>query len=333
MSLTAASIPFHQIIDSARPDVANVSPRSRIGSEFHVSDAATHQRTWRAWIGGLVALVSSILFSFNIVLARMAYDAGSNALTVNLARSTCLTVSLYVAITLAGRSARLAPRERNASLLIGLLWAVQMIGLLLAIGFMPVGLAVLTYYIYPLILALIAAALGRDRLSVWRIVAMVVAFAGLALALDVPGGSLDWRGIAAALVASVSMATLMAWSEGTMAGQDSRVITLHVMAASMGVFIVLAVILGGLAFPSGTLGWLAFTGASVFFSIASFCLFIAIGLIGPVRTGVIDNGSPIWAILFAAVLIGEVLGPFQWIGAAIVVGAIIANQILDHHRR
>ena len=73
-----------------------------------MSDAAANQRAWRTWIGSLVALTSSILFSFNIVLARMAYDAGSNALSVNLARSACLTVSLYAAITLAGRSARLA---------------------------------------------------------------------------------------------------------------------------------------------------------------------------------------------------------------------------------
>ncbi|MFO0998075.1 MAG: DMT family transporter [Alphaproteobacteria bacterium] len=298
-----------------------------------MSDAAATRTTWRLWIGSLVALVSSILFSFNIVLARMAYDAGTNHLTVNLVRSACLTLSLYLAIKLAGRSAMLPPRERRASLLIGLLWSVQMIGLLLSIAFMPVGLAVLTYYIYPLLLALIAATLGRERISLPRILAMLAAFGGLALALGGPGDSLDWRGITAALTASVCMATLMAWSARTIAGQDSRVVTFHVMGACTGVFVVMALIQGGLAFPSGTPGWLAFTGAVVFFSIATFCLFIAISLIGPLRTGVIDNGSPIWAILFAAFLIDETLGPLQWLGSAIVVAAIVANQILDHARR
>lgn len=310
-----------------------VSIGHREGNQPDVSGAAANERPLRLGLGSLIALISSILFSFNLVLARMTYDAGSNALTVNLVRSACLTLSLYAAIRLAGRSVMLPPRERRASLLIGLLWAVQMIGLLLSIRYMPVGLAVLTYYIYPLLLALIAAAMGRERITIWRILAMLAAFGGLALALDAPGDSLDWRGVTAALTASACMASLMAWSERTVTGQDSRVITLHVMGASTCVFVVLAIVQGGLALPAGTGGWLAFIGASVFFSIASFCLFIAIGLIGPLRTGVIDNGSPIWAILFASLLIGEVLGPFQWLGAAIVVGAIVANQILDHGRR
>ena len=59
---------------------------------------------------------------------------------------------------------------------------------------------------------------------------------------------------------------------------------------------------------------------------------MAIGLIGPLRTSMIDNGSPVWSILFAALLLGEMLSPLQLSGAALVVAAIVGNQVL-HHRQ
>ena len=89
---------------------------------------------------------------------------------------------------------------------------------------------------------------------------------------------------------------------------------------------------GELAWPAGLAGWIAFSGAAVCFALAVTFLFMAIGQIGPLKTGMIDNGSPVWSILVAAILLGEVLSPLQILGAVLVMAAIAGNQVL-HHRQ
>ncbi len=75
------------------------------------------------------------------------------------------------------------------------------------------------------------------------------------------------------------------------------------------------------------MGWLAFAGSNLFYVAATFALFTAVHMIGPLRTAIIDNSSPIWAMLFAFGLLGELLTVIQMIGAAMVVAALITLQI------
>ena len=46
------------------------------------------------WLGSLVALCSASTFALNMVLARMAYDAGGNIHALNLSRAGLFLVCL-----------------------------------------------------------------------------------------------------------------------------------------------------------------------------------------------------------------------------------------------
>lgn len=283
------------------------------------------------WLGSTLALISSVTFSLNLAFARLSYDSGANALSVNLVRTVAMIVFLYVFVKATGRSATLPRRERTLCLLLGVVWAVQVIGLLLAIALIPVGLVVLAYYTYPLMIAALAAAMGRERLTAGSLGLMVLAFAGLIIALQVPGDGLDWRGVAWSLVAAMSMAIVMILSERFIHGSDSRVVTLHIMLSVLGIVIVMLAVGEELSWPTSALGWFSMAAAAVLLTTAITCLFMAIGFIGPLRTSMIDNGSPVWSILFAAIILGEVLSPLQLSGALLVIAAIVGNQWL-HNR-
>ncbi|MBT5413910.1 MAG: DMT family transporter, partial [Rhodospirillaceae bacterium] len=77
----------------------------------------------------------------------------------------------------------------------------------------------------------------------------------------------------------------------------------------------------------------ALAASSALFGIATMSLFAAIPMIGALRAAVIDNSSPVWAILFAVLLLGETLSPIQGLGAALVVVAIIAMQFTGRARK
>ena len=287
----------------------------------------------RLWIGSLVALGSAVTFALNMVLARLAYDAGANIHALNLSRAFIFLIAIVLWLRLAGRPLRLPRRTLMMSLGLGVLLCGEMYLLLGAILFIPVSLTVLIMCTYPLLLAALAWATGREPVSVARIGALLAAFAGLGLALAAPADAPDWRGLVLAGASAVLLGALLLVSERTMAGRDNRVVMFYMMVSTSAIVGLLSAGLVEPAWPSGGPGWLAFGGSTMFYVTATFLLFIAVSMIGPLRTAAIDNTAPVWALLFGFWLIGETLAPRQMLGVALVVAALIVLQVVQRPRR
>lgn len=278
--------------------------------------------------GSIVALVSSITFALSVVLADLVYAAGGNIHALNLTRLLLFVTSLAVWLRFEGRSVALPRRRLVASLLLGLLLCFNLYTLLGAIMFIPVALAILVLYTYPILVALVTWASRRESLPVSRMLALGVAFAGIALALATPAAALDWLGVALAGGAAVGLASLLLVSERLMKGHDRRVVMLYMTAGASGLMALLSAGVVDLAWPAGTQGWLALAGTSGFYVVATFLLFTAVDMIGPLRMAAIDNTAPVWAMVFAMWLIGETLSGGQMLGIAMVVTALVCFHIV-----
>lgn len=283
----------------------------------------------KLWMGSLAALASAASFALNLVLARVVYDAGGNIHAINLVRPFAFLVCVLLVLRLAGQPIYLPPSRRWASLGVGLLLTAELYAILGAIQFIPVSLAVLINYCYPLLIALVTWSLGRERATLPKALCLLAAFGGLALALMGSGGEQEPLGLVLAFVSALVMAAMLITSERTMAGVDRRVVMLYLLCVSCAVVSLLSLTLVDPAWPAGSLGWLAFAGSTVCFVLATFLLFTAVDMIGPLRTAVIDNSAPVWAIGFAVLLLGEVLSPRQWLGAGTVIAAVLALQLLQ----
>ena len=298
-----------------------------------MSDATAPAAGGRAVLGSLVALGSAITFALNMALARIAYDAGANIHALNLSRAFLFLACLAAFLRLAGRPMGLPRRAVVFSLALGILLCAEMYLLLGAILFIPVSLTILILYTYPLMLAGVTWLTGREPASPARFAALLCAFVGLGLALAAPAAALDWRGIVIAGCSAVMLATILMVSERVMAGRDNRVVMLYMMIGASAVVTALSLGVVDLAWPRGTAGWLAFAGSTGSYVLATFFLFTAVSMIGPLRTAAIDNTTPVWSVLFGLWLIGETLAPQQLLGIALVVGALIVLQFLQRPRR
>ena len=74
-------------------------------------------------------------------------------------------------------------------------------------------------------------------------------------------------------------------------------------------------------------GWVLAFVVGVGTAIAILTLYMSTVRIGPFRSALIMNLEPLLATLLSAPLLGEVLTPIQGIGAAIMLGAIVAFQM------
>ena len=280
-------------------------------------------------MGSLAALASAATFAMNLVLARVVYDAGGNLFAINLIRPFAFLACVLLVLRIAGRPIALPPGRRWASAGVGLLLTAELYAILGAIKFIPVSLAVLINYCYPLLIALFTWSMGRERATVPKALCLLAAFGGLALALIGNGGGQEPLGLLFAAVSALVMATMLITSEHTMAGADRRVVMVYMLCVCCAAVTLISLTLVQPVWPEGWLGWAAFAGSTICFVAATFLLFTAVDLIGPLRTAVIDNSSPVWAILFAGLLLGEALSARQWLGAGAVIAAVLALQLLQ----
>ena len=270
---------------------------------------------------------SAVAFATGITLVALVYRDGANVHALNLTRMSALAAVMALTLALARMSPALPPRTALRCVLIGLLFCGQIYGLLSSVAYIPVGLALLIMYTYPLLIAVAGWLTGTESFTLDRLFAMLAAFAGLALAFLTPHTGLDWRGVAWAILSAVSFSTVLVVSGRTMRGIDRRILMLYLTSTATVFVGLVSLTVASPEWPRTTQGWTllaATTGLSV---MATILLFTAVNMIGALRTAIIDNSSPVWGIALAALLLGQRMTAAQLLGGALVIGAVLLVQL------
>ncbi len=285
--------------------------------------------TSRTHLGSGLALFSAMVFALNVTTVPLIYAGGGNIHAVNFVRPFVFLACLLIWLPLRGVSLRLPSLQQSGAVALGGFLCIEFYAMHSAVKYIPVGLAILIMYTYPIIVALLSGVLGRGRISMRFVFVLCFVFIGLALALSTPVGVPDWRGIGPAVLAALGMCGIVMISERTTKGQDDGVVMFYVTLTASAVM--LTVYLSGIPviWPHTTTGLTALFVSSACYVVATSLLFVSISMIGPVRFAVIDNTAPVWATLLALVLLGEQLALTQWIGMLLVIGGVIAVQFVQ----
>lgn len=159
---------------------------------------------------GMVAL-AALMFVSNAGLSRITMRAGVDAALLTTIRVTMTFVALVVVALVWRRDVLRLPEPRVMALLAlqgifgvaGLQWLY-----FVAIDHLPVGLAVLLEYQSPILVALWAFLVQRQRAGARLWVGLVLAVSGLVLVVDLRSGlSFDTIGLLAGLGAAVCFST------------------------------------------------------------------------------------------------------------------------------
>lgn len=281
-------------------------------------------------LGTSLVLVSATAFGLVTTQSRLAYDAGSNPLTMVLVRVSAFALLFGAAVLLTGRSLRLSPRELRGTLWLAAMFLLMSAGYLGSVAFIPVSLAALVFFTFPFMVAAFSAAAGREPLTLPKLAALVVAFVGLALALGPGLEGLDWRGVACALGAAVGFALAIAFGGKVVDSADVMVVNVYTnlwMSLGLGAFMLGT---GGIALPATGLGLAAMAGATLCYLVAYSCWFLSVSRVSPMRVAALYNLEPIVTISAAGLVLHERLAPLQLAGAALVIAAILAVSLTSH---
>jgi len=272
------------------------------------------------------AIIAATAFGCADVLTKLTLQANADALTMTLFRGFIGLPLLAAWLLVGARPVALTPRALKISLAIGILFAGNVFWLFKAIELVAVPVAVLTYFVYPLLTGLAAAASGLESLTARGALAATVAFLGLALMIGAQPGGVVLAGIGFGLAAACCRVVILLITRATLLGADSRLITLYSILSATLVFALIALATANWQPPQTPLGWFALIGSSVAMTIAVLFVFVSTVRIGPFRTALFMNLEPIIATIGSALVLGEVITPLQGFGGAVMIAALAVFQ-------
>jgi drug/metabolite transporter (DMT)-like permease len=274
---------------------------------------------------GLVVL-STIAIAIVPSLAKLAYEGGSNTLSVITGRSV-FSVFITLLLLLVLRQPIAIPRRPlRIALCTGAGYAAILYGYLGAVNYLPVNQVILIYFIHPLLVGFIAMYGGQERLALVSAGPLAAALVGLWLALGSSFEDLDVLGIGLSVIAMVVTAIVILANARAMAEAPAISVGFLMMLSAAVVLALLFAMIGDLAFPKTTLGWTGFIGVALAATTGTLTFLCGMAQIGATRATMITNLEPILGVIFALGLLGEHVSVHQGIGIAIVIAAVFANE-------
>lgn len=281
--------------------------------------------------GLILALTSATVYGVNIAYARLAADAGIPGATLVLYRVGLMLAlgALAAAVTRAGLS---VPRsDRTALLAMGVCTAIVGNAYLSSVAFIPVTVAVVTFYTFPIVIIVAAPFVDGSRLTPTKLAVALAAFVGVALAVGPAADGLDWRGLALAALASLGAAAqFFAAARLRTTATLTKLVWTHliVLPPTAALCWALGASIAPAALMAAPLPVAVTIGA---FVIGFLTQMMALSRVRAGDAGLAFCVEPVVAALAAVIVLGETIGPLQAAGGALVIGAIIVNVTLKQN--
>jgi drug/metabolite transporter, DME family len=310
----------------------------RLRGYFYIGSAAflwgISATLGRAAFTGHLPGAASLGLSSGVSLGKI------DPLILSQSRTTLsLVVLLPVLLARRGASALRVPgRDLLQLFLLGILGvAVSNYFYYLAIQRTNVATAIILQYTAPVWVLLYTVARGAQRPSLRRSAAVGLAVAGCALAVGFVGSRgfrMDAIGITAALLAAFSFAFYNVGGHRLLARYDRWKVLLWVLVSTSTFWIFVNPPWKIIAAHYGRAQW----GFMLVFSLVSVlgpfsCYFAGLQHLEPTRAIVASCLEPVFSIVIAALVLGELLRPMQTVGIVLVLVAIVLIQLPERAAR
>jgi len=202
----------------------------------------------------------------------------------------------------------------------------------LAIQRTNVATAIILQYTAPVWVLLYAVARKTQKATLQRVAAVGMALCGIALVIGIGSGGFraDRLGITAAIIAAFSFAFYNVGGHIILTRYDRWLVLLYVILSASVFWMIVNPPwkIAAAHYSSGQ--WLFLFVFSLVSVLGPFALYFA-GLqhLEPTRAIVVSCLEPVFSILLAALVLGEVMRPLQTLGVVLVLAATVVVQIPD----
>jgi drug/metabolite transporter (DMT)-like permease len=279
---------------------------------------------------GLVfALTSAALYGLNIPFARLASFSDISGSSLVVYRVLLMFVLVTAFAGLARGSIAVPRGERRIMALLGLSSTLIGVCYISSVAFVPVAVAVVLFYTFPILIVLASPLIEGTRLAPPLLGIAGLALLGVGLVVGPALDGLDWRGVGLALAASVATATqFFAAARPLRTNIVAKVFWIHLFVLPAAALIGLAT--AGLVPPTALAADPLSVGIVIGAYVTGFVLqLLALARIPAVMAGIAYCLEPVAAVATSTLILREGISPMQMLGGVLVLAAIIANVIRE----
>ena len=275
------------------------------------------------WAGPAITVASAVLFALNTPFAAFAYESGATPTALVLLRTgTAGIVALAIAYAVGTTGLNRIVR-RKAFWLASLAMATQGVCYLASVSYIPVGLAAIIFYTWPLLVAISEPFVGGGRHNKGQLACFALAFLGLLLAVGPSFETIHPIGLVFVALGALSMPVFMHASRRLLPETDVWSYCGGLNLGATAVTCLALPFLGPIAFADTTAGQAGAVALALCYTAGILTQVTALRLLSASTVAMLFNLEPIVSILAGFLLLGEVLTGTQYLGGAIVVAALV----------
>jgi drug/metabolite transporter (DMT)-like permease len=269
-------------------------------------------------------LLSTLAYGAMPIFGKVAYASGVTAAPLLAWRFVIATVVFALIAT--PKSKGLARRDRLRLWSIGIVFVVNALCYFKGLETVTASMASVLVYTYPVMVTVLSGLLGFDRFTLRGLLSALLAFGGCALTAGaVEGGG---PGVWLVLVSAFLYSVYMLLGSRFAAHLPAEATASHTAQAAAAFCVPFAMAQGTVWLPPSPPAWAAvFAIAAVCTVVALRALLSGMARIGAVRAAVLSSLEVVVTMTLAAVFLGERLGPRQLGGAALILGAVLLQNL------
>ncbi|MBL8153437.1 MAG: DMT family transporter [Anaerolineae bacterium] len=280
--------------------------------------------------GVILVLFSVMGYALLPVWVKTIQAAGMSSLDIATWRFVLAAPLFWVMVRLSGGHRGMSRLPRFKLLLMGAMLAVAALTAFWGLERLPAGTYVVLFYSYPVMVAILSAALG-ERLP--RVAWASLALTSIGVVLSVPdfGSGLKAEsliGVLLALVNAFIVAVYFIVNGRLMRGQSGIAASGALAVTGALIVYVLLAPFRTLAVPQNSTVWLSLIALAAISTVMPvFFLTAGIQNTGPSRAAIIGTIEPVLTAIFSALFLGETaIQPIQIIGAALILLSVVLLQ-------
>lgn len=275
--------------------------------------------------GLLIGTAAAATYGLNPLFALPLYADGLDTYSVLLLRYLGAIPLLAIMIKARGRSFAIRRDQIVPVVVLGLMLGLSSLGLFLSYLYIDAGIASTLLFVYPLMVALIMAALYHEKLTMQTVVCLLTALAGIfMLSHTAAGAAISAIGVFWVVVSALSYAVyIVIINRSRVNDMPTLPLTFWLLIFGSVIFIGGVAMQGELILPSRPLLWLNTFALALLPTVVSLSLTtVAIHMIGPTPTAILGVFEPVTAVVVGVAVFGEVLGARQIVGLILILGAV-----------
>jgi drug/metabolite transporter (DMT)-like permease len=279
-------------------------------------------------LGLLLVAFSGLCFGMLPIFNRQAAALGLGLPTFLAVRFLVAAAALWAWLLLRRVPLALSGTQMAGFVGMGALYVVES-GLYFASSRrIPVALTALLLYLYPALVALWEWLAGRHRLEGRDLTALSASLLGTALAVGSPGRGLDPLGLAMGLGTAFGYTAYVLLGARLQKGVPALLASAWIMGSAGLIYLGLALASHQWQPALALRAWRPLLGLAVVGTLLPIPMLLAgMARIGAARASVVSTLEPLAACLFGLLFLQELLRPWQWLGAALILGAVMLLSV------